>query len=228
MGVDQQAAQPPRNPVAGQLAVTRMGATLHRLDVSCAALGLPLPPAQADLKFVRNGQPWTLLLSCPARHAEAFVRWLQALGALEVLRGPPGDPVALRAGVPRLPVPCEVLLSQSRVDHVAVSVEGVASVIVRAREEEMPRLAALLEGGPAPGAMMPVLTKRQAELLRFCVARGYYSIPRRATLRRLSGELGISTTSLSLALRRAEGKIILAHVAHMGDGALPPAHVTPN
>lgn len=54
------------------------------------------------------------------------------------------------------------------------------------------------------------LTARQAELLRHCVQRGYYSIPRRTTLRELGAEIGISATSLSLALRRAEAKIILA------------------
>ena len=54
------------------------------------------------------------------------------------------------------------------------------------------------------------LTARQAELLRHCIQRGYYSIPRRMTLRELGAEIGISATSLSLALRRAEGKIILA------------------
>lgn len=66
------------------------------------------------------------------------------------------------------------------------------------------------------------LTARQAELLVHCVKRGYYDIPRRATLRVLGAELGITATSLSLALRRAEGKIILAYVANgngvVGDG----------
>lgn len=66
------------------------------------------------------------------------------------------------------------------------------------------------------------LTARQAELLDHCVRRGYYSIPRGATLRTLAAELGISTTSLSLALRRAEAKIILGHVARQRSLALQP------
>lgn len=58
----------------------------------------------------------------------------------------------------------------------------------------------------------PALTPRQAELLRFCVEGGYYRIPRRLTLRQLSAQLGISATSLSLALRRAEAKVMCHHV----------------
>jgi len=55
------------------------------------------------------------------------------------------------------------------------------------------------------------LTSRQQELILYCVDRGYYLIPRRATLRELGMELGISAASLSLSLRRAEAKIISDH-----------------
>lgn len=57
-----------------------------------------------------------------------------------------------------------------------------------------------------------VLTDRQREVLSHVVARGYYQIPRTTTLRKLARELGISTTSLSLILRRAELKIVPAFV----------------
>jgi predicted DNA binding protein len=66
-----------------------------------------------------------------------------------------------------------------------------------------------------------VLTPRQAELLGHCIKRGYYDIPRKATLRTLGAELGITATSLSLALRRAEAKIILAYVDQNGSAGRP-------
>lgn len=52
------------------------------------------------------------------------------------------------------------------------------------------------------------LTERQLDVLLHCLGRGYYEIPRRSTLRALGLELGITATSLSLLLRRAEAKII--------------------
>ena len=72
-----------------------------------------------------------------------------------------------------------------------------------------------LDGVKPTEAPPPALTKRQSELLLYCISHGYYTIPRRATLRTLSGQLGISTTSLSLALRRAEGKIIMAYASRL-------------
>lgn len=57
-----------------------------------------------------------------------------------------------------------------------------------------------------------LLTDRQREVLAHVVRRGYYEIPRSITLRQLAGEIGISTTSLSLILRRAEGKIVQNYV----------------
>jgi predicted DNA binding protein len=59
-----------------------------------------------------------------------------------------------------------------------------------------------------------VLTARQEELLLHCLGRGYYEIPRRTTLRALAKELGISSASLSLVLRRAEAKVVAAFAEH--------------
>lgn len=57
-----------------------------------------------------------------------------------------------------------------------------------------------------------MLTPRQQELLAYCRAHGYYDIPRRTTLRSLAKDLGISSTSLSLVLRRAEARVVAAHL----------------
>lgn len=71
-----------------------------------------------------------------------------------------------------------------------------------------------------PSTAPALLTPRQAELLSYCVQRGYYAIPRRATLRRLGADLGISPASLSLALRRAEARLIAAHIQHLAEESL--------
>src|SRR5688500_13432068 len=63
-------------------------------------------------------------------------------------------------------------------------------------------------GGHAAADGAPRLTRRQKEILLHCVARGYYEIPRRSTLRSLAAELGISPTTLSLVLRRAERAVV--------------------
>jgi hypothetical protein len=220
-------------PVPGSalanVAVTRIAATLQRLDLPGSLLGLPTPPpGPADVKVLRSGSGWTMAVSCSLRHADAFTAWLHSLGAADVQHGPGPDP-ALRARFHQLPPTFHELLDECRLEHVGVSADGTASIVVRGSDDAVARLAQGLGGGRGrddePPA--PPLTPRQAELLQYCVMRGYYSIPRRASLRRLSGELGISTTSLSIALRRAEGKIILAHAARMRRAGVLPAPRAP-
>lgn len=205
--------------------VTRIGAILQRIDLPCANLGLPTPPASGDLKILHGGSGWTLMLSCSLRHADAFMGWLHALGAADVQRAFGREPVLLRARFHTLPGPCREILRECRVEHATVSADGTASVVVRGTDDAVARLAHTLGlgAGRAEDAQVPPLTPRQAELLQYCVTRGYYSIPRRASLRRLSSELGISTTSLSIALRRAEAKIILAHAARLRLAGFAPA-----
>lgn len=66
------------------------------------------------------------------------------------------------------------------------------------------------------------LTSRQEEILLHCWAKGYYEIPRRRTLRVLADGLGITAASLSLLLRRAEGKLINAFIQQQRDAAARP------
>lgn len=57
------------------------------------------------------------------------------------------------------------------------------------------------------------LTTRQREVLIVAHRLGFYSIPRRAGLRLIARELGISPSTLSVTLRRAEHKVILESAA---------------
>lgn len=188
---------------------------LNRVDVPSAALGFGKPPCQVDLRFVHASTGWTMVVSCEDAVLESCTRWLHNLGALDVARVAPRGPTLLRARFHALPETCEAVLDFARTDHVVIASDGLASILVRGPDAEARRVARALEGVALPGIDTPPLTERQDELLRFCVERGYYSIPRRISLQTLTKDLGISTTSLSLALRRAEAKIILAYTSRV-------------
>jgi DNA-binding CsgD family transcriptional regulator len=57
------------------------------------------------------------------------------------------------------------------------------------------------------------LTDRQYEALRTAYQLGYFDIPRRASLEDIAAELGISSSSVSERLRRAQTKLIQETVA---------------
>jgi len=57
------------------------------------------------------------------------------------------------------------------------------------------------------------LTDSQREALRVAYERGYFEIPRRASLEDVAGELGISASSASERLRRAQTQLIEEAVA---------------
>jgi len=57
------------------------------------------------------------------------------------------------------------------------------------------------------------LTDRQHEALRIAYERGYFDIPRRASLEEVAGELDITPSSVSERLRRAQTRLIEETVA---------------
>lgn len=57
------------------------------------------------------------------------------------------------------------------------------------------------------------LTDRQREALRIAYERGYFEIPRRATLEEVAAEAGIAPSSASERLRRAQARLIEETVA---------------
>ena len=52
------------------------------------------------------------------------------------------------------------------------------------------------------------LSSRQREVFRLARARGYYDHPRRADVKRLSEELGVSTSTVHEHLRKAEARLL--------------------
>jgi hypothetical protein len=60
------------------------------------------------------------------------------------------------------------------------------------------------------------LTDRQREAIRTAHEMGYFEIPRRAALEDVAAELGISASSLSERLRRAQSHLVTTHVSGAG------------
>lgn len=52
------------------------------------------------------------------------------------------------------------------------------------------------------------LTDEQHETIELAVAKGYFAVPRRATLSDLAGELGVSQQAVSERLRRGTDKVM--------------------
>ena len=67
------------------------------------------------------------------------------------------------------------------------------------------------DGDPEPPG--DGLTDRQEEALRIAYERGYFEIPRRATLDDVAAELGITPSSASERLRRAQTELVEETVA---------------
>jgi hypothetical protein len=72
----------------------------------------------------------------------------------------------------------------------------------------------ILVSGSADEMMDYMLTAKEQEALYYAYSRGYYSQPRKITLRRLAFELGLSKSTLNEILRSAERKILTAYMRH--------------
>lgn len=165
-----------------------------------------------EVTLQRNGAAWSAQLRAAANHEDALRQWARQLGA----SNSQGDRALVRTGrltlaLPKLPTVLLVLDALGSVPTLRLHRDGSATVSLLAPEPAQRAALQLLGGEEAAGSVPAQLTPRQAELLHHCVERGYYDIPRRATLRALGKEIGITATSLSLALRRAEAKIITAY-----------------
>jgi predicted DNA binding protein len=55
------------------------------------------------------------------------------------------------------------------------------------------------------------LTSRQRNIVEIALEEGYFDYPRRITLRQLSKKVGVSASTVSEVLRRAEKKILSAY-----------------
>ncbi|MCI4346470.1 MAG: helix-turn-helix domain-containing protein [Thermoplasmata archaeon] len=80
---------------------------------------------------------------------------------------------------------------------------------------------------PAPQASEEVTSKQRTVLVRAWVL-GYYSVPRRITLTRLSRLTGQSSPALGKMLRRAEGHLVARFLAREAGVLVPEAGAEPS
>lgn len=221
----------PANQAAALLQSTEVAPGLHRLQVDCRVAGIVPPPAVLDLRVRRTGSTWSVWATGP--DGAQTRSWLAHAFGLHQPRLEQTGSLQAYTGTSHGPPPRIVLAAvAARVEHLQATPDGVI-FLVRGGPAALHDIGQALRG-PVAAEGAAKLTARQDELLRFCVSRGYYAIPRRMTLRMLAAELLISTTSLSLALRRAEAKLVLHHVTHVPAQAgaialptIPPAGAPP-
>jgi AraC-like DNA-binding protein len=200
--------------VAGRYVALEVGPGLHRVELPAAALGLAAPPAYTELTLRKGRKGFTILALAGRTHADELGRWLRTLGAPEI-RSVPGKEPTLQATLPRLPDTLAFLAPLLQVERIGLGSDGSAFLVARATKAKFQEALRHLESMRMPENAVPELTARQAELLQFCADQGYYDIPRRANLRELAHDLGISPTALSRALRRAEARILSAYVERL-------------
>ena len=200
--------------VAGRYLAVEMGANQHRLELPAAALGLLPPPTYTELTFGPTRRGWTVRALAGRAQADDVGRWLRSLGA-EGVQAVAGKEPAVKATLARLPDCLAHAAALVDVERVGLGSDGSAFLHARAGRSRFEELVRHLEALRVPENAVPEITARQAELLQFCKDKGYYEIPRQVTLRGLAKDLGISPTALSLALRRAEARILSAYVERL-------------
>jgi hypothetical protein len=193
----------------------------RRIDLPCQAAGFPTaPPCRLQLKFLPQGETWTLLALTEPGLTSQVSRWLLPFGPLEVLIAPGLAPKVLRAKFDALPAAWTQMLSTVRVQYVQLTPEGSASIFVEDSPDKVDGFVATLrlesfavrqrktQAGPA----VVRLTARQLEVLALAVALGYYETPHKVSLRTLASKLGLSVGAVSELLRRGESLIITNYV----------------
>ena len=57
-------------------------------------------------------------------------------------------------------------------------------------------------------AMLPKLTEKQKKALSSAIKNGYYGYPRKATLKQLAKDVGVSLSTFQFHLAKAEAKVM--------------------
>lgn len=200
--------------VVGSFVALEVSPGLHRIELPAAALSIPAPPTYTELamRMGRGGFEVTALAG--REQAAGIERWLRELGADRIQMVGGREP-GVKGRMAGLPEGLAFAAGLMDVRRVGLGSDGSAFVLAAGTRGKFEEVVRHLESRRMPQNAVPELTARQAELLQFCKDKGYYEIPRQATLRGLAGDLGISPTALSKALRRAEARILSAYVERL-------------
>lgn len=154
---------------------------------------------------------------------QPVARWLEQTNALEVVRRPAARRRLLVSRCRAPPAPVHTLADRFDRFDLRVSPDGQALLQVKIAhqdvdastvfvEESAPglRLASVdpVDEGPLDG----VLTRRQHDALTQALASGYLDVPRQIRLTDLAQDMGMSQSSLSELLRRAQHRLIEGYI----------------
>ncbi len=203
---------------------TQDGAVVVTIRLPVSALDLPCPPDQVRLLAMDSGGVWTVFARTAGRQ-DSCVTWLTRLG-----QGQPEDVSTLgrscRARFQALDPLWATLVEDLGLRKATVDPGGWATLIFAGDRDV---LGDLVEGGLFPvedleiesvrpageldgDAQDHVLTPTQLEALHAALDAGYYDVPRGITLRELADRLGVSASSLSERIRRAEARLVRTHL----------------
>lgn len=185
----------------------------------CERIGFSAPPTDVRVRVLPRGPGGDLLVHSPSSaHREAMTSWLGSMGPDTVQSGPRG---VQRATYGTLPTAWSRIFAGVTIEMLDLRPTGEARVCATGPREWLQRLASelapagddvtLIRIGPVYRAV-PLLTVAQDEALRGAMMAGYYQIPRPLNLNNLAKSFGVSPSSLSERLRRAEARVILRYV----------------
>lgn len=194
------------------------------IQVPLPALDLPQPPDEVWLHASGRGGTWTIFART-SRAEDSCVAWLGRLGM-----GQPLEVSTLgrscRASFETLDPLWATLIEDVGLKKARIGDDGWATLIF---EGDRNLLGALVDGSMLPAEDLEIesvrpadelggpgdngiLTSTQLEALDAALEAGYYDIPRDVTLRELAERLGVSASSLSERIRRAEARLVQTHL----------------
>lgn len=190
---------------------------LARLRMRADDLGLPVPPDPVRLAFQVRDNHVVLIVQARRDADPGAVRtWVEGLGPSSIMERTGSSLVHLWATFEPVPKRWADVVNLFELRSVRLGPEGEAEVaLVGPRGEVLRTIEGARFGGvevlgveAAGPAGHRVLTDRQEDVARAAVRSGYYEVPRGISLTDLARRLGVSPSSLSELLRRAEGRAL--------------------
>lgn len=195
-----------------------------RIQLRCVDIGIGPPGVPARLRATREAGEWRLYASSPSGTVAPLVGWLEAQAPVDI----EVDSARLVTASFREPPRPLAFLSEPPVAEATLDPSGVLSVFARGARQEVHALLVQLEAaGLAPHVRHlapplhhePLLTGAQDAAVRAAASAGFYQVPRKLTLHELAASMGVSTSSLSERLRRAEARLVMRYVREDGHRA---------
>lgn len=212
----------PRPPQSAEPSDPSLGyEVLATIETDNQVLDLPLPKVALNLHVqVRNNHA-IFQIQADAEHDDDARAWADALEPDRVLERRTDDNHHLWLLFRPVPDRWADTLRRFDLRHVEIRPDGRTRVSLRGRRSDIQDLVAdmdvadvqVLRDSP-DGDHLTVedLTPRQETAVRTALDSGYYEVPRRVSLTELAETMGLSPSSLSELLRRAERSIIDDHL----------------